>query len=158
MRVGMCCDLIQTAVRNAARCSMGGKRRSGGRASVHANAAMSKQPLYGFPCVTDPNDFLPDYESCSPEEIATWKRACETFGQPEHEPNKGCFSEYSADGKLVQHVTRTSWGIGTNLIASCDGCREPDYDGLIVCHECGGPEFCPHCWPEHEKKHDEATT
>ena|SRR3990167_4665929 len=112
---------------------------------------MGKEPLYGFPCVSDPNDFSPDYECCSPEEITTWKRACETYGKPEHKPNKGCFSEYDDKGQLVLHVTRTSWGIGVNLIDSCDGCREPDFDGLITCHECGR-ELCPVCWTEHNKE------
>lgn len=117
---------------------------------------MSKRPIYGFPCVTDPRDFDPDVECSSPKEIATWRLACQTFGKPEHEPNKGCFSEYSEDGTLVRHVARTSWSLGVNLILTCDGCQTPAFDDpLITCHECGGPEFCPECWPEHEKKHEE---
>lgn len=118
---------------------------------------MSKQPLYGFPCVTNPHDFEPDTESSSPEEIETHRLACANWGKSTFQPNKGCFSEYSDDGKLVLHVTRTSWGIGTNLIATCDGCNEPVFDApLVTCHECGGPEFCVECWPKHEKDHDEA--
>ena len=116
---------------------------------------MSKYPLYGYPCVDNPNDFEPDPECSSPEEIATHKLACKTFGKPEHKPNKGCFSEYSDDGKLLLHVARTSWGLGTNLIPQCDGCEDMPCDDLIVCHECGGPEFCSECWPKHEKEHDE---
>lgn len=115
---------------------------------------MSKQPLYGFPCVGDPRDFLPDAECCSPEEIETHRLACANYGKPDYEPNKGCFSEHDAAGNLVLHVTRTSWGIGTNLITSCDGCNEPDFDGLTVCHECDEREFCPTCWEQHEKEHD----
>lgn len=119
---------------------------------------MSRQAIYGFPCVSDPNDFDPDRESSSPEEVAAWERAKATYGKPEHEPNKGCFSEYDAEGKLLLHVTRTSWGIGVNFYPACDGCSEPHFDDdlpLVTCHECGGPEFCAVCWPEHEKKHDE---
>lgn len=118
---------------------------------------MSKQPIYGFPCVDDPNDFLPDYESCSPAEIAAHKLACATFGTPEYQPNKGCVTEVDASGQLVRHILRTSWGIGTNLIASCDGCREPHFSDLplIECHDCGfGNEYCAVCWPEHERTHD----
>jgi hypothetical protein len=115
---------------------------------------MGKQVVYGYPCVDDPNDFHPDPECSSPEERAAHKLACQTYGKPEHQPNKGCFSEFSDDGKLVLHVARTSWGLGTNLIPSCDGCNEMD-DELITCHECGGPEFCVECWPKHEKEHDE---
>ncbi len=115
---------------------------------------MSKQPLYGYPCVEDPHDFDPDVECCSPQEIETWRRACANYGKPTYEPNKGSFSTFNADGNLLTHVCRTSWGIGVNLISSCDGCREPA-DELVTCHECGGPEYCEVCWPEHEKDHDE---
>ena len=117
---------------------------------------MSKQPTYGFPCVRDPNDFIPDGESCSPEELEAHRRACANFGRSTYEPNKGYYTEYDASGQIVKRVLRTSWGIGTNLIASCDECREPAFDGpLTTCHECGGPEFCERCWPKHEKEHDE---
>lgn len=117
---------------------------------------MSKQPLYGYPCVVDPNDFIPDGESCSQEEIERHRVACANYGKPAYEPNKGCFSEYDEKGDLLIHVTRTSWGIGTNLISTCDGCNTPPFEQpLMTCHECGGPEFCPSCWIEHEKKHDD---
>lgn len=119
---------------------------------------MSKQPVYGFPCVSDPNDFIPDTECCSPEEREAHRIACANYGKPSYEPNKGCFTQYDDSGRMVMHVTRTSWGIGTNLIQSCDGCREPHFDGepvFIVCHECGGLEFCANCWPEHDKKHED---
>lgn len=117
---------------------------------------MSKQGSYGFPCVSNPNDFIPDTESSTPAEIETHRIACANWGKPAFEPNKGCFTEYDDKGQMVLHVTRTSWGIGTNLMDTCDGCNTPTFgDPLIACHECGGPEFCEHCWPEHERKHDE---
>jgi len=114
---------------------------------------MSKQPVYGFPCVSDPNDFIPDGECSSPAEREAHRIACANFGKPTYEPNKGCYTEVDA----VRHVTRTSWGIGTNLVLSCDGCRDPHFDGdpaFMTCHECGGPEFCVNCWSEHERGHD----
>ena len=112
---------------------------------------MSYQSVYGFPCVSDPNDFSPDYECCSPDEIAAHKRAVATFGTPEYQPNRGCATEHDADGRLVRHVLRTSWGIGVNSIRCCDGCSEPN-DELIACHDCGGHlDFCAVCWPEHAK-------
>lgn len=114
---------------------------------------MSKQPIYGFPCVEDPRDFDPDRECCSPTEIDAWHLACQRFGKPDFEPNKGCYAE--SNGETVKHVLRTSWGIGVNLVSHCDGCNEPDFDGLIACHECGWPEFCEACWPKHEREHDE---
>ena len=86
---------------------------------------MSKQPIYGFPCVEDPNDFIPDGESCSPAELEAHRLACATFGTPDYQTNKGCYTEHDADGRFVMHVLRTSWGIGTNLIESCDGCQCP---------------------------------
>jgi hypothetical protein len=117
---------------------------------------MSKQPIYGFPCVDDPNDFIPDGECCSPAEIEAHRMACATYGKPSYVPNKGCYTETDASGQMVKHVLRTSWGIGANLIDSCDGCREPAYEPLITCWECGGGcDFCAVCWVEHEKKHDE---
>lgn len=117
---------------------------------------MSKQAVYGFPCVSDPNDFIPDGESCSPAEIEAHRLARANYGKPSYEPNKGCYTEHDASGQMVKHVLRTSWGIGTNLIDTCDGCNTPAFgDQLTMCHECGGPEFCEDCWPKHEKKHDD---
>lgn len=119
---------------------------------------MSKQACYGFPCVSDPNDFIPDGESCSPEELEAHRRACANYGRPAYEPNKGCYAEHDESGQMVKHVLRTSWGIGTNLIDTCDGCNTPTFgDPLTTCHECGGPEFCPDCWAEHEKRHEGGT-
>ena len=70
---------------------------------------MSRQPIYGFPHVTDPHDFHPDHECCSPAEMEAHRLACANYGKPS--PNKGCM--------------RTSWGIGTNLVRCCDECKEP---------------------------------
>lgn len=118
---------------------------------------MSKQPVYGFPCVDDPNDFIPDGECCSPAEIESHRLACANYGKPTYKPNKGCYSEHDESGQMVKHVLRTSWGIGTNLVDHCDGCNVPPFgDPLTTCHECGGwQEFCPTCWAEHERKHEE---
>lgn len=117
---------------------------------------MSKQAIYGFPCVTDPNDFLPDYESCAPAEIEAHKLACATYGTPLYQPNKGCTTEHDESGQMVKHILRTSWGIGTNLIQSCDGCRMPGFmfdEPLMTCYDCGGhQEFCGDCWAAHAKE------
>lgn len=119
---------------------------------------MSQTPIYGYPCVEDPRNFSPDVECCSPAEIEAHRRACANYGKPSYEPNKGCYTERDESGQFVKHVLRTSWGIGVNLVDSCDGCQEPAACSdvpLIVCHECGGPEFCSVCWPKHEKEHEE---
>ena len=52
---------------------------------------MSKQPIYGFPCVDDPHDFIPDGECCSQNEILTHRAAKANYGKPSYEPNKGCY-------------------------------------------------------------------
>ena len=70
---------------------------------------MSKQPTYGFPCVEDPNDFIPDPECSSPEERERHRVACANYRKASYEPNKGCYSEFSDDGQLIKHVLRTSW-------------------------------------------------
>ncbi len=116
---------------------------------------MSKSAIYGYPFVSDPHDFDPDPECSSPAEIEAHRLACANYGKPEYVPNKGCFSEHDADGNLVLHVARTSWGLGANMIDVCDECGNPGFDlPLMTCHECGGSEFCAGCWPEHEKGHD----
>lgn len=53
---------------------------------------------YGYPCVENPHDFFPDVECCSPEELEAHRRACETYGTPDYQPNKGCYAEYDANG------------------------------------------------------------
>lgn len=113
---------------------------------------MSEQGIYGFPCVSDPNDFTPDAESCSPEELAAHKRACETYGTPDYQPNRGCTTERSEDGQMVRHVLRTSWGIGVNILRCCDGCSEP-VNAPTTCYDCGGGlDFCEVCWPKHAEE------
>jgi hypothetical protein len=93
-----------------------------------------KEAVYGFPCVEDPNDFIPDAECCSEAELAAHRLACETYGTPAYTPNRGCEVETDADGRLVKHVLKTSWGIGTNLVE-----MEPDSE-------------CAHC-PHDEHRH-----
>lgn len=118
---------------------------------------MSKRPTYGFPCVSDPRDFIPDAESCSQEELQTHRQAVANYGKPTFEPNKGCYTEYDDSDQLARHVLRTSWGIGTNLVPHCDGCNMPTFnDPLVMCHECGEQEFCEACWLKHEKEHEES--
>lgn len=109
---------------------------------------MSYFPVYGFPCVENPNDFTPDVECCSPAEIEAHRLACANYGKPSFKPNEGCFSERGEDGTLVRHVLRTSWGIGTNMMRLCDQCMEPSE--TITCHDCGR-DYCMFCWPSHAK-------
>ncbi len=46
-----------------------------------------RESLYGLPCVSNPHDFDPDHECCSPEEIDTRQEAhvklgCVVAGYP----------------------------------------------------------------------------
>jgi len=73
---------------------------------------------YGFYAGGDPRDFSPDWESCSPEEIANHKAACASWDQAAArgetpEPEK-CPSGWVYDeaGKPIMHVLRAPYGIG----------------------------------------------
>jgi len=110
---------------------------------------MSQDAVYGYPCVTNPNDFSPDTECCSPAEIAAHKLACETYGTAAHVPNKGCVTEWSEDGATVKRILRTSWGIGVNTFTKCDDCYSIENE-TIHCFECGGDFCCASCWPRHD--------
>ena len=111
-----------------------------------------KQPIYGFPCVTNPHDFDPDIDCTSPAEREAHRLAKENWGKPTFVPNRGCADLVSPDGQVVGHVTRTSWGIGVNLIDHCDECNTPA-DDTIYCHDCAR-DLCPVCWPTHEQRHE----
>jgi hypothetical protein len=114
---------------------------------------VSQDCVYGYPCVVDPNDFTPDPECSSPEQMAAHRAACETWGKPQFKPNNGCYYVYGPDGDLVMHVARTSWGIGTNVLTKCDACGEIDTQ-TIHCWECGGDFCCASCWPKHDADED----
>lgn len=74
---------------------------------------MSKVPVYGYPCVSDPRDFTPDEECCTPEEIMAWAADVARYddGSYEFDPSRFC----SPDG-TGRIVTRTPWGIGVNMV------------------------------------------
>ena len=82
---------------------------------------------YGFARPDDPNDFHPDAESCTEQEIAAHKAACEAYGKPDYVPPLG--SEWIGDGDTRLHILRAPWGIGSytfrdpaivNLLAQID--------------------------------------
>lgn len=78
---------------------------------------MAIEAVYGFPCVENPHDFTPDAESCKPEEIAFWEDAKRRWDAGERDVRGNrCQSTYDDDGNLLMHVTRTSWGIGVNMV------------------------------------------
>lgn len=79
--------------------------------------------VYGFPCVENPHNFSPDVECCTEAEILAWDDARQRWDAGGRDVRKlRCESTYDDAGRLIQHVTRTSWGIGTNYM-------EDDIDG-----------------------------
>lgn len=78
---------------------------------------MATDCVYGFPCVENPHDFEPDFECCTPEEIAFWEDAKRRWdaGERDVRGNRP-ESTYDEQGNLTMHVLRTSWGIGINTV------------------------------------------
>jgi hypothetical protein len=70
---------------------------------------------YGFYRTKNPHDFSPDPESCSYDEIANHKAACDLWDRGEYDASKEKGSEWlrSEDGKLIAHILRAPWGIGS---------------------------------------------
>jgi hypothetical protein len=62
---------------------------------------------YGFARPANPHDFHPDHESCSAEEIAAHKAACEAYDKGEYTLERG--SEWVG----AMHILRAPWGIGS---------------------------------------------
>ena len=68
---------------------------------------------YGFYRPENPHNFFPDHESCSEEEIANHKAACEAWDRGDYKAPLGSESFYDESGKLALHITRAPWGIGS---------------------------------------------
>ena len=96
----------------------------------------SEENGYGFARPSNPHDFFPDHESCSPDEIAAHKAACEAYDKGEYTPERG--SEWVGN----MHILRAPWGIGAyvfrdpeavTLIAQIDAISPPDpYAGIAA--------------------------
>lgn len=78
----------------------------------------------------DPRNFHPDYECCTPEEIARWKEACEKAEQLEADRNLPCPSFWIRTEHGHAHVNCQPFGIGTNVetIATFFEPAEHDYE------------------------------
>lgn len=80
-----------------------------------------KEPIYGFPCCHNPNDFTPDVESCTAAEIAAHALACQQWKDGSYMRDSKQFCEafpYDATigGKQTVHISRTPWGVGTSMV------------------------------------------
>jgi len=79
---------------------------------------------YGFYRPSNPNDFHPDHESCSEDEIAAHKAACEAYDAGTYNDNYG--GGWVGPGL---HILKAPWGIGSytdtipELEAQCEKAR-----------------------------------
>ena len=79
--------------------------------SLYGSNDPAPEVVYGFPCVENPNDFVPDGE-CDSAEFAAWEEAKRRWDAGERDvrgPHSGWISPDI-------HVTMSSWGIGMNII------------------------------------------
>lgn len=85
-----------------------------------------EESYYGYFVGGDPRDFHPDHESCTPEEIANHKSACEEANRLAAARGLPCPSGWMrVPGGGVAHVTRSPFGIGTGVMKSAT-CWEPE--------------------------------
>ncbi len=79
---------------------------------------------YGYYRPANPNDFHPDHESCSEDEIAAHKAACEAYDAGTYNDNYG--GGWAGPGL---HILKAPWGIGSytdtipELEAQCQKAR-----------------------------------
>ena len=86
-----------------------------------------KEAIYGFPCVENPHDFSPDPESCTPQEIAFWEDAKKRWDVGERDVRGSrCETVTDEKGEMATHITRTSWGIGVNMVEMDDEIDDDD--------------------------------
>jgi hypothetical protein len=72
--------------------------------------------------VENPHDFSPDSECCTPKEIAFWQEAKKRWDAGERDV-RGARCGWISD---TVHVTRTSWGIGVNMVDMGDEDEEEE--------------------------------
>lgn len=68
---------------------------------------------YGFYRPENPHDFSPDHESCTDEEVANHRAACEAWDRGDYKREPGSESFYNEAGELSLHITRAPWGVGS---------------------------------------------
>ena len=68
---------------------------------------------YGFYRPENPHNFHPDPESCSEEEIANHRAACEAWDRRDYKAEPGSESFHNEKGELTLHILRAPWGIGS---------------------------------------------
>ena len=90
---------------------------------------------YGYHRPENPHNFHPDPESCSDEEVANHKAACEAWDRGDYKREPGSEFFYDEQGKLLMHILRAPWGIGSysdmsdevaDLLAAIDCALAPE--------------------------------
>jgi hypothetical protein len=76
------------------------------------------EAIYGYFPGGDPRDFTPDFEVCSPEEIANWRRDCEAWNRGEQTHSVKFGHEEIVPGVLAHN---SGYGVGVY-------CARPDWD------------------------------
>ena len=92
---------------------------------------MAEECVYGFPCVENPHNFTPDSESCTAKEIEAWKDAKRRWDAGERDVRGARCRDLVEDGKVVGHITATSWGIGVNTITVPGDCCNRELEKAI---------------------------
>jgi len=88
-----------------------GERMAG---AVRALDLRAEETGYGFYHPDNPHDFHPDEESCTPQEIANHKAACDAYDAGARvDPPEVHQHVVSDDGKVVASLLITPWGIGS---------------------------------------------
>jgi len=68
---------------------------------------------YGFYRPENPHNFFPDMDSCSEEEVANHKAACEAWDRGDYKaPEQGGWV-HNERGDAVMHILTAPWGIGS---------------------------------------------
>ncbi len=90
---------------------------------------------YGYHRPENPHNFHPDPESCSDEEVANHKAACEAWDRGDYKREPGSEFFHDEQGKFLMHILRAPWGIGSysdmsdevaDLLAAIDCALAPE--------------------------------
>lgn len=69
---------------------------------------------YGYFPGGNPNNFFPDEEMCTKEEIANWKTDCKAWNEGRRKPcPPPCQHVTDSEGKIVLTLTAPRYGMGT---------------------------------------------
>lgn len=104
------------------------------------------EPSYGYFYGGDPRTFTPDTESCTSDEMEKWKADCKRWNEGDRTPtpssctlNTESIALPNKEGEIVTHapgsiiLTRSFYGVGTNLNMAEQAMREDLEDLLLQC-------------------------